>query len=178
MTFCKAFNGQSFEIQVPQNVHDGNVDFRWSKGAVFTSKAEDIWGLQPGVTAEDVAHMQARCEMFLCAGSIRRRVGGVPHCRHHLAAWIHDGAAAFDARLAFAGPQPSRGAGSCSVSGLDALLEQASVPAEPAAALVSEIAALGAINVQELRPGDWSRLQAWASLRVMEQRRIMAIVRP
>ncbi len=28
----------SFQVQVPQNAHDGNVDFRWQRGCVFTNK--------------------------------------------------------------------------------------------------------------------------------------------
>ena len=70
-TFCKAFNGQIFEVQVPQNAHDGNIDFRWKKGACFTSKHKEIWNLQSGVSAEDVSHMQARCGAFRCSGRIR-----------------------------------------------------------------------------------------------------------
>jgi len=26
------------QVQVPQNAHDGNVDFRWQRGCVFTNK--------------------------------------------------------------------------------------------------------------------------------------------
>ena len=163
-------------------MHDGNVDFRWNKGAVFTSKAKDIWRRIPGVSDEDVAHMQARCEMFHCAGSIRRRRGGVPQRRHHLALWIRDGAAAFEAHLALAGPQPgqanSGGAGSSAVQGLHALLEHALIPPEAAAALAAEVEALGAVHVQELRQADWCGLHAWALLREMERRRLLANVQP
>lgn len=28
----------AFQVQVPQNTHDGNVDFRWQRGCVFTNK--------------------------------------------------------------------------------------------------------------------------------------------
>ena len=135
----------------------------------------------PGVSDEDVAHMQARCEMFVCTGSIRRRRGGVPQCRHHLALWVRDSAAAFDAQLALAGPRPGSahagGAGSGSaVEGLQALLEHARIPLEAAAAVASEVEALGAVHVEELRQADWCGLRAWALLREMERRRIMARV--
>ena len=180
MTFCKAFNAQLFEVQVPQNAHDGNVDFRWTKGAVFTSKAKEIWTPRDGVTDEDVRHMCARCEMFPCTGAIRRRRGGVPKCRNHLALWVRDGAAAFDAQVALGGPQPGRatvGAGdSPAVTGLRELLEGASIPPGAASALALEIEALGTIHVQELGQADWCGLHAWAALREMERRRILARV--
>ena len=33
-TFKKAFGGKYFEIQAPQNWHDGNMDFKWNRGVV------------------------------------------------------------------------------------------------------------------------------------------------
>ena len=167
-------------MQVPQNAHDGNVDFRWSKGAVFTSKAQDIWAPQSSDTAEDVAHMQGRCDMFPCTGTIRRRRGGVPKCRHHLVLWIRDGGAAFDAQMALGGPQPGRVAAAAGtsrgVTGLQAILEDASIPPASVAALAGEVEALGAVHVQELSRADWCGLHAWAKLREIERRRILARV--
>ena len=56
------------------------------------------------------------------------------------------------------GPQPgsanSGGAGSSAVQGLRALLEQALIPPEAAAALAAEVESLGAVQVQELRQAD------------------------
>jgi len=55
--FLKAFNGQTFEIQMNQRTHDGNTQFKWNRGAVFTAKEQGLWDLRAGVTEEDIAHM-------------------------------------------------------------------------------------------------------------------------
>ena len=163
-------------------MHDGNIDFRWSKGACFTSKHKEIWNLQNGVSAEDVSHMQARCEAFHCSGTIRRRRGGVPQCRKHLTLWIRSGAAAWDAQQALGGQLPHAAtlggaAGSQPIAGFRELLEEASISHEAAAALEREVRHLGTIHVRELSRADWGGLHAWADLREMERRRILARVK-
>ena len=124
--------------------------------------------------------MQARCEMFPCMGTIRRCRGGVPKCRHHMALWICHGAATFDAQIALNGPQPAHATAGSAVSqavvGLHEFLEDASIPPEASAALAREVEALGAVRVQELNRADWCGLHAWAALREMERRRILARV--
>ena len=110
-TFKKAFGGQCFEIQMPQNWHDGNQDFRWQQGVVFTNMEEDLWTPTENVKAEDIRHLQSLVEMFrfahqLCRPGSRSSRGSIPQCRHHLAIWIRDDSAAFDASQAL---QPSLG---------------------------------------------------------------------
>ena len=178
--FCKAFNGQLFEIQVTQNAHDGNVDFRWNRGAVFTAKSTELWDLKGDVTAEDVAHMKARCECYPCTGTIKRTPGGIKQCRYHLARWVRDGANAFDANLAFGAPAVQFGnagvSASSQVAGLHELLEKCRIPGACAAALTTDVLSLGAVNVQKLSRDDWRALPSWAALREMERRRIQACV--
>ena len=67
-----------------------------------------------------------------------------------------------------AGPQP--------VAGLRQLLADASIGADAAAALEREFQDLGTIHVQELSRADWCGLHAWAALREMERRRVLARV--
>ena len=62
--FLKAFNGQVFQIQMNQRTHDGNLPFKWNRGAVFTAKENGLWDLQGAVTKEDVGHMKSRVEIF------------------------------------------------------------------------------------------------------------------
>ena len=60
------------------------------------------------------------------------------------------------------------------MQGLEALLTAASVPEEVARQLKTEVANLGALHVSELDERDWRALPAWADLRELEQRRILA----
>jgi len=172
--FLKAFNGQRFEIQSNQRFHDGNVDFAWNRGAVFTGKEEGLWRPRGCITPEDVRHMQSRVDIFKCGGRICRRPGGVPQCAHHLAKWVRDGAAQQDAVQALAPALAPVGASR--VQGLEALLAAASVPEDVARQLMTEVASLGAIHVAELLEIDWRALPAWAALRELEQRRILASI--
>ena len=55
-----------------------------------------------------------------------------------------------------------------------ASLATARVPSQTAEALAAEVAALGAVSVQELSREDWCGLAAWAQLREMERRRVLA----
>eukprot|EP00973_Karenia_brevis_P070853 9848798-Karenia_brevis.AAC.1 len=58
--FLKAFNGHFFEIQLPQNAHDGNVDFKWNRGVVFTGKEDGLWMPTNRISPEDIKHMKSR----------------------------------------------------------------------------------------------------------------------
>ena len=64
------------------------------------------------------------------------------------------------------------------VKDLSELLHHARIPPEATEAISREVAALGAVHVRELGREDWRALQAWASLREMERRRIFACVPP
>ena len=173
--FKKAFNGQWFEIRLPQGHHDGNQDFRWKRGAVFTNKHDDLWTPTKKVSPEDINHLKSRCRLFHCTsvfvppGASRPEI---PQCAHHLAKWICEGAAAFDARASIGGrlvaALPAGG-----VEGLESLLSAAVLPAEVAHEVSLEVAASGALHVRELSREDWIGLSAWQRLRPMEQRRLL-----
>ncbi len=62
--FLSMFNGDPFEIRVPQNTHDGNVDFVWKRGVAFTGKHEGLWTPSLRVSLEDINHMKARVLQF------------------------------------------------------------------------------------------------------------------
>jgi hypothetical protein len=177
--FLKAFNGDLFEIQVPQNTHDGNVEFRWARGVVFTAKEQGLFIPTPLVSAEDIEHIKSRVELFRCTARLPSlRPGGVSQCRHHLAAWIRAGADMFDAACSLRPILPLQSAASssdnapCPVEGLLGFLQAVHVPYGHS--LVEEIIGLGAVHVRELKAEDWRSLAAWGNLRPLQQRRILA----
>ena len=43
VTFKKLFAGQILRIQVSQAHHDGNPDFRWTRGAALTAPLDGLW---------------------------------------------------------------------------------------------------------------------------------------
>lgn len=188
-TFKKAFGGQFFEVQMAQNWHDGNQDFRWQRGVVFTNKSESLWTPQANVSPEDVRHLQSRVELFYFTHQVvppgsRPSRGNIPQCRHHLAKWIRDSAAAFDAMQAMqpalgatASVDVAAGSGAC-VADLDDLMARASVPAASQAGIMRDVAASGAVHVQELTREDWEHLPSWQTLKPLERRRIMRFVPP
>jgi hypothetical protein len=189
-TFKKAFNGQWFELRVPQGFHDGNADFRWQRGCVFTNKLAGLWRTTANVSEEDLLHIKSRVELFHCSGEFKPAGHGnvfnpVPMCRYHLAKWVRDGAAAFDAAAALQPPlalpvAPAAGTaasgGSEEVTELAQFLEAARVPPEICLALTQQIVVLGAVHVQELSRNDWIQLPAWASMKEMERRRVLKFV--
>ena len=139
--FLKAFNGQTFEIQMNQRTNDGNKLFKWKRGAAFTAKERGLWTQRDGITAEDIAHIKSRVELFRCTGEVQPRPGGVPMCQHCLAKWIRDGAAKHDARQVL--PAPALQSNPGTVDGLQELLDAAQAPASARHALLTEIVALG-----------------------------------
>ncbi|CAE7445474.1 unnamed protein product, partial [Symbiodinium microadriaticum] len=60
VTFKKLFAGQYLRVQFQQAYHDGNRDFRWTRGAAMTAFLEGLWDVAKPVAPEDVRHMQSR----------------------------------------------------------------------------------------------------------------------
>ena len=186
-TYKKAFNGQFFEIQVPQSFHDGNKDFRWQRGCVFTNKLEGLWEPTRRVSEEDIRHLKSRVELFHCTAAFEAPARGsgerppLPQCRFHLAKWVRDGAQAYDAAGALQQPPAQVGGppgGASEVEDLAVFLAAARAPPAAVAALTQQIGALGAVHVKELSREDWTNLLAWAHLREMERRRVINLVPP
>ena len=65
-----------------------------------------------------------------------------------------------------------------SVIDLDSFLDAASLPSSAREALAREVAASGAVNVQELTRQDWEQLEAWQLLKPLERRRVFKHVPP
>ena len=194
-TFKAAFGGKYFEVQRAQNWHDGNTDWRWQRGVVFTNKAKGLWTPTQKVSLEDVRHMQSRVELFPFTFEVVSPTGprvSIPQCRMHLAQWIRDGAAAFDAaQVAQLWPHlrnwradnAADGAAAvtddaAAVQDLSQLLDAARVSPATRAALVRDIVAVGAVHVQELTQEDWQSLTSWQLLKPLEQRRVLTHVPP
>ena len=98
-------------------------------------------------------------------------------CGLHLAVWVRDGAAAFDANLALGAPQLLPDSSGTSddqpVQGMKELLAHARIPDATAVALSVQVAALGPVSVEELSRDDWRALPAWGALKEMERRRLL-----
>lgn len=178
LQFLKAFTGQSFEIQVSQSVQDGNEDFRWNRGAIFTAKGGvEIWKRIAPITDEDITHIRQRVIEFDCVGCINQRPGGVPQCPHCLAKWVCSGAAQHDAAGSMqALPPPSDVPTDGDPEGIDAFLAAARLPGPAIEALKLEVRSMGAVDVREVRAADWSSMRSFGSLREFEKRRLLALI--
>lgn len=185
-TFKKAFGGQFFEVQVTQSLNNGNKDFRWKQGAVFTNKEEGLWCTTERVSAEDVRHIKSRVEIFRFThqlfppGAAPPR-GSVPQCRHHLAKWLVLAATAFDAAQGLMQLPPAASqsdAGHATVESLNQFLVAAKLPTAAREALAEDVVATGAVHVEELSRPDWEQLPSWMSLKPLERRRVLQLVPP
>lgn len=180
-TFLSAFNGDPFEVRVPQNAHDGNVDFAWKRGVVFTGKVSGLWAPSRQVSKEDIAHMQSRVVLFHISHQLSLR-RSVPRCARCMCRWIVDGAATHDANavVAAAGPVLPIAVGEPSapdhVEGLQQLMSAARLSGAVVPALAADVVAAGAVHVRELTTDDWIALPSWSSLRPLEKRRLMSAV--
>ena len=177
----KAFGGKYFEIQVPKNWSDGNVDFKWNRGVIFTNKLEGLWAPMGKVSAEDVRHMQSRVEMFTFSHDFVQTGcpatgDGVPECRRCFAKWIVDACAQFDASQGLQGEPALPPSDASAVLDLGLFLDRARIPKRLCGDIVKDVEEFGAVDVEELRREDWESLPSWGNLKVAERRRIFAFV--
>ena len=180
-TFKKAFGGKYFEIQVPKNWHDGNKDFKWNRGVVFTNKEEGLWNPTSKVSEEDVKHMTSRVEQFrfthqFVAPGGQPSGSGVSGCGIHLAKWIVDACAAFDVAQGITVLPIAAREDENNVLNLSLFLERVKLPRRVHSSITLDVVALGAIDVQELSQEDWAELPSWSLLKPMERRRLLAMV--
>ena len=63
-----------------------------------------------------------------------------------------------------------------SVAGFAEVMSSAHVASTVVDDLLSDIVALGAVNVKELDLADWRQLPSWKKLRTMEVRRLVAVL--
>ena len=181
-SFLSLFQGKPLEVNASQSFHDGNIDVAWKKGCVLTAKTEELWDARGNVTAEDIRHMQNRCDIYTATAPIIR-LETVPECEVCMARWIRDKAAEFDeaARIAnTSGPslisQALGGSGGMptEIDGLGALCTDVRIPVATAESLTQELVSLGAVCVQELALSDWQTLASWALVKPLERRRLLA----
>ena len=183
-TFKKAFGGKYFEIQCPKNWSDGNKDFKWNRGVIFTNKVEGLWDPVRGVSAEDIRHMQSRVEMFNFTHQFVRpcsatgHCDAVPECRYCFAKWIVEACADFDAKQVVQMHPVLPVGGGDDISGLSLLFQRAHIPQRLRVALSADIAALGAADATELTQADWQDLPSWPQLKAFERRRILHFAPP
>lgn len=178
-TFLSLFIGQSSEIQAPQNSYNGNPDVAWKRGVVFTAKYDGLWNPTKRITEEDVTHMRNRCDEF-CFQHVfdRASIKEVIPCAHHMAEWIVEGAAEYEAAsrplLPLVAPGVSEGGGDSGVvQGFGHLMNAASIPKDMQNMLRLDLQDLGAVAIAELSLQDWEGLPCWANLRPLQRRRLL-----
>ena len=148
---------------------------------MMTAKEKDLWKPYGEVSDEDVRHMQSRVRIFKCVGRLPSLKDTEP-CVECMCRWLRDGAAAYDARgtadasAALPSGEPARSStdATASVVGLADLVTRANLPQSAMEALRAELVSAGAVHVRELEVSDWQSLRAFVSLRVFEQRRLLA----
>lgn len=98
VTFKKLFAGQYLRLQVSQSHHDGNPDFRWTRGAAMTAPLQGLWDHQPPLTAEDVSHMKSRIIQFDALVVIQGPLRAMPHCPTSWCKYVTERSTAYAAR--------------------------------------------------------------------------------
>ena len=182
-TFLSAFNGDPFEVRVPQNTHDGNVDFSWNRGVLFTGKTQGLWSPSQGVSQEDIQHLRSRVVEFAFTRRLEQ-TKPIAKCAVCMCRWIVNGAAAHDVNRVIAAPvlalpvaEPAQQIGPDSLEGFAQLMTAARIAGDMVSLLRTDAEATGAVHVNELTPEDWAQLPSWPRLREMERRRLLAAVR-
>ena len=178
--YLSLFIGKHTEVQVSQSFHDGNLDVQWNRGVVFTAKEEGLWTATPKVPAEDIRHLRNRVEEYPFR-SIVPELKEVVSCAPCMARWILKfsdlSSAPGPAAVSVASAPAALPAMDFScVSGFADLMEAARLTGPVVGELLSDVLALGAVDVKELRLDDWQRLPAWSKLRPMEVRRLVAAI--
>lgn len=187
VTLLKLLGGQHFEVQVSQSFSNGNIDMRWTQGAVITAKADGLWRCAGAVTPEDVRHMQSRVEQFVASEQLPGdAIADIPPCAACFAAWLVRASTAFAARhgpvpapsLALGPPWPLGhsvgGDDSAVVGGFKELISSSAIPPDACVVLLRDVIQCGAVHVRELLQGDWESLPSWQLLRPLQQRRLLS----
>jgi hypothetical protein len=179
-TYLSLFIGKDTEIQVSQSFNDGNLDVKWSRGVVFTTKQEGLWEPTARVSAEDVRHLRNRVGEFHFAHVVLS-LKEVRSCAPCMARWVRKCSDdAIPALLPVAAtPVATTSASDFSaVAGFRVIMVSANLAALVAEELFSDVVALGALDVIELSLSDWEQLPSWRKLRPLEARRLKAAAGP
>ena len=99
VTFKKLFAGQYLRLQVSQAHHDGNPDFRWTRGVAMTAPLTGLWEAKAPVTSEDVAHMKSRIIQFDALTAITNPLRRIPHCASTWCAFVVQRSMAYASRV-------------------------------------------------------------------------------
>lgn len=145
----------------------------------MTAKSKDLWEAWGEVDDEDISHIQSRVHRFSATAKVAHLKDTEP-CARCMCEWIVVSCAFVDAQPVLRAPllpvsaASGHGQGGAELLGMRALVELAQLPLAKATLLQTELLALGAVHVRELREADWKGLDAWATLLPFEQRRVLA----
>ena len=177
-TVLSLFQGSAFEVQVSQSFNDGNVDFEWRRGVVWTGKEQGLWTPTRVVSQEDVRHMQSRVVQHSLCASIPT-LTQTPECAICMARWIRDFAVQYDTNVALRplplAVQPVLPLANHVVQGLDVIFASAHLPDIMEKALQEQLVELGAVTVSEVLQSDLSSLPVWRQLKTLQQRRLFGL---
>ena len=176
-TILSLLQGKPLEIAVSQSFRDGNVDFEWRRGALWTAKAKDLWKPFGGVSQEDVDHMKSRVVEFFLEVAVGK-LKDVNPCAIHMSRWIRERCTSHDAHALVQAPLNDVALVQlplvvAKVPGLDALLAAARLPDYVSRRFEEELLDLGAVSMSEVSPQDLAQLPLWPQLKVLEQRRLL-----
>ena len=172
--FLSLFIGKHTEVQVSQSFHDGNLDVQWNRGVVLTAKAEGLWTPTSKISLEDVTHLRNRVQEYRFTAVVTA-LKDVQSCAPCMARWIVKWSAAAAPAVQPVAPvqlAPAAPASNNAVTGFSALMTAAKLAGAVVGSLLSEILALGAVDIDELCLQDWQALPAWKMLRPLEMRRL------
>ena len=179
-TFLSLFIGKDTEIQVSQSFNDGNLDVKWSRGAVFTAKEEGLWEPTGKVSPEDVRHLRNRVEEFRFTHVVAS-LKDVESCASCMARWVRtysEETVPVPVPAASLPASPSSTSDFSAVAGFSRTTASAKLSGLVVEELFSDVLALGAVDVAELSLSDWRGLPSWKKLRPLELRRLSAQLGP
>ena len=144
---------------------------------MFTAKEEGLWESTSKVSAEDVRHIQNRVEEFRFQ-KIVTSLKEVHSCARCMATWIlkySDEAATGSVPTPLL-PTTTPMSRIHSANGFAETMAAAKLSGPIVETLLADVVATGAVHVRELALSDWQCLPSWPSLRVMEARRLGAVL--
>ena len=97
--------GQPFDVTVSQSFNDGHPEMEWHRGIALTALEEGLWDPKPGVSREEIRHMQSRVLQFRATHSIPEEdFEDAPKCPESWCRWVVTGSVAYARRQGPAAP--------------------------------------------------------------------------
>ena len=176
--FLSLLIGKHTEVQVSQSFHDGNLDVQWKRGVVFTAKEEGLWIPTTKICSEDVRHLRNRVQEYRFT-EVVTSLKDVESCAPCMARWILKWSeAAVPAALPVHTAQlaPVAPMSLSTVTGFPEMMFASKLTGPVVGGLLSDILALGAVDIAELCLKDWQALPSWKMLRPLEMRRLATAI--